>query len=248
MNYNLKYLKYKNKYINLKNMIGNGKQTEINQELEILKKKSKDYYDIDIDIDIVRATTLMKILNDIENKELLSNLIFNIFYYKITDKEITNLIKNLFTKDDNFGITDKQKRYKIILDLLIFKLPDNKPTEVDITYGKQLKNLSNFTKIQFDLFKKILNNKIYHNKKLFIELIIEIINDKKDINKDIFINKQELEKTVNDFIQKGIKQLEENVKQSKEKRIEGLKQSTDSFINTLTEAINEKHGENKSTM
>ena len=207
MDYHLKYLKYKNKYINLKNMIGNGNeskskaQKKMDDELDSYLKKQNIIDSIrhiiianneKNKINKTRAESLMEVLKDIKNKMLLSNLICNIFYYNITDKEIKTIITNLFTQGNDFGIKDIQERYKL-LNFFIFDFINNT--------GKvtQLKNLSNFTNDQFYILKKIIDNAIYRDN-LIIYSVIDYIGNLTQL----YIDKQ----TRNTIVEKLTRRVE----------------------------------------
>jgi hypothetical protein len=148
MDYNIKYLKYKNKYINLKNMIG-GKKT-LEEELKDTKIHIPVYNDIiEKKLDINRAIILMKDLNEIRNmiqrsyfilnllkrkkndieilsiKKLLANgidiqIVINIIDERLDIEKIISFMKNLE------GIKDTLLRSNLIFKLLIKKIPDDK--------------------------------------------------------------------------------------------------------------------------
>jgi hypothetical protein len=182
MDYNLKYLKYKNKYINLKNMIGNGIQKMTDQLVSYLHEQQIDksvfkliYSENDTrEMDKARAKSLMNLLKDIKDKKLLSNLISNIFYYNTKDEEIKTIMENLFTQDNDFGINDIQERYRLLNSFLYDFLNS------DGTYkGTEsvLRILFNFTQDQFYILKKLINIDEYRNniaKYLIIYRIREI--------------------------------------------------------------------------
>ena len=97
MDYHLKYLKYKNKYINLKNMIGNGKILTDHEKL-IKANIHKEIADkiIEKKLDIERAINLMKTLEGIKDNTMRSLLILQLLINKVDDKKIKFLNDNLF--------------------------------------------------------------------------------------------------------------------------------------------------------
>jgi hypothetical protein len=132
MNYNLKYLKYKNKYINLKNMIGNGDKPKTQQEI----KKNK----------------LMRSLTGIKNETDRSNLIDRLLKNDLTDEQINILNNNLFINNYYININKKESFY-ILLNFtpikfdLLKKIIDSKTDKKYYLYS-------------FDRIIEIINDKI----------------------------------------------------------------------------------------
>ena len=249
MDYNIKYLKYKNKYINLKNMIGNGEKSpeQIKKELIDYLKKEKIASLIINAISVIyekhkinkaEAKHLINELKGIYDYFLRSNLLFNLIIFDISAKEIKNIIDNLFItkydlfkEENNFGITEQQDRYEKIIFLFIFNFtreynskPPNQDT-IEIIHGKQLKTLSQFTQIQFYLLKKILSKKYYRDI-LIIEPIIKIIKDIKIPDEINQLVQSGIEKTTKQDIAKALdEKLNELIKEADIIKIEADKQN-----------------------
>ena len=264
MDYHLKYLKYKNKYINLKNMIGNGKTPQSQEQIkqEKIKKELIDYLEKERITDVViyaistlnekhkidkaKAKDLLNELNAFYYDEVRSNLLYNLLLFDISAKEINRIINYLFKKNydllkknNKFGIKNHSERYEKIIYLFIFNLNDaynsktTDETNINIIHGYQLKTLSQFTKIQFYLLKKIISKEEYRDI-LIIEPIIEIINTiiiPDDINKLV-----QSSDNINKFVQSSIdiktqqlieealkEKLNELIGKAEEKRKEILK-------------------------
>ena len=97
MDYHLKYLKYKNKYINLKNMIGNGKILTDYEKL-INAKIHPQIVNIIIDkkLDINKAINLMNTITGIKDTTMRSLLILQLLINNVNDKKIKFLNNYLF--------------------------------------------------------------------------------------------------------------------------------------------------------
>ena len=97
MDYNIKYLKYKYKYINLKNLIGNGPKLTDSEKLiaaNIHPKIAESI--ISNKLNISKAIKLMTTLKGVRNTLMRSLLILQLLINNIPDKKIDNLNKLLF--------------------------------------------------------------------------------------------------------------------------------------------------------
>jgi hypothetical protein len=152
MDYNIKYLKYKNKYINLKNMIGNGpdKLPSDHKKLtnaEIIPIIADTIIKDKLNIDI--AILLMKDLKEIIDTTQRSHFILNLLKRKINNAEILSIkkllansistsividiIENKFDIEKVISLMEKLKGIKntsqrsyLIFTLLIKNIPDDK--------------------------------------------------------------------------------------------------------------------------
>jgi hypothetical protein len=167
MDYNIKYLKYKNKYINLKNLIGNGKlnSEEKAENLALRSEYKKRLLEVGI-----------------------TNTIFNSYVNKFVDKimekklDIDNII-NLYT-DFKKNIKSDSFCSKFIYDILI-KYESQKNEKVDFLIEIFSSNLYDFNGINTYENKKFNITQRYFNMEdeifqLFKKILI--LNEKKYID------------------------------------------------------------------
>ena len=167
MDYNIKYLKYKNKYINLKSMIGNGKQNTEEKAAEAVLKA-----------EYTKRLLETGIINTFLNK-------YNI---KLVDKiieknlDIVNIIK--LSNDFKKNIKSDSFRSQIIYDIFI-TYESQKKEKVDFLIEIFSSNMYDFYGINTYENKKFNITERYFNMKdeifqLFKKILI--LNEKNDID------------------------------------------------------------------